>query len=454
MEEKNINKEHLFLKARMLSEGVDLTSSKELSPELYRAWSLDKSGKQKEVELPKKLDLDNPMALLSLFGEMKKEDTTVNFRPEIRFDSTGLRAQIHPNKRSRLELLIEGDTASVIEKGKTLITGKFPKRLEWLDQKLGGGINATVGGLLPAMSAQVINVVISLSCFNYNTGRGCRFCNLFSNPISRKISILPMKILKLWAMGQGRAVKIAVDNGWKGSFALSGGALAPAQRGEYLERLEVVLTTLKKALGDEKFSQIPKLYNHYPPEDFADMHKWKEMGITSVGIDLEVMDDAYYAAICPGKSAYKPLSYVRKAQEYSVKVFGPLFGTTGLLVMGIEPMSTLVAGYEERMSKGILPMPVVFHPEPNSAYEGFRPPTAEWIVEASDKMADSFMKHFIKWLPAAIEHAEKWDGSFDLETGFANVFNSLSHQTILFDEIQLRLDKLLDGRPFSALIEG
>jgi len=99
-------------------------------------------------------------------------------------------------------------------------------------------------------------------------------------------------------------------------------------------------------------------------------------------------------------------------------------------------------------------MPVIFHPEPNSAYEGFRPPTAEWIVEASDKMADSFMNHLIKWLPATIEHAEKWDGHFDLETGFANVFNSLSHQTILFDEIKLRLDKLLDGRPFSALIEG
>jgi len=262
-------------------------------------------------------------------------------------------------------------------------------------------------------------------------------------------------MLKLWAMGQGRAVKIAVDNGWKGSFALSGGALALSQRGEYLERLEVVLTTLKKALGDEQFNQIPKVYNHYPPEDFADMHKWKEMGITSVGIDLEVMDDAYYAAICPGKAAYKPLAYVKKAQEYSVDIFGPLLGTTGLLVMGIEPMSTLVAGYEERMSKGVLPMPVIFHPEPNSAYEGFRPPTAEWIVEASEKMADSFMNHFLKWLPATIEHAKQWsEGTFDLDDSFFQLFNSLSHQTILFDEIKLRLDELLEGRPISTLIDA
>ena len=450
MEVKTITKEDIFIKARMISEGVDLTPSKDLSPDLYNAWTLEKEGEQKEVEIPEKLDLDNPLSLLSLLGDVNKKDTSINFRPEIRFDNSGLRVQIYPNKRSRLELLIDGDRASVIEKGKTLISGTFPRKLEWLDQKLGGGINATVGNLLPAMSASVINLAFNLSCMNFNTGKGCRFCNLFSNPISRKISMLPMNTLKIWSMGQGRAVKVAIDNGWRGSFAISGGALAPAQRGEYLERLDVVLTTLKKAIGEKLFNKIPKVYNHYPPEDFTDMHKWKEMGITSVSIDLEVMDDAYYAAICPGKAAYKPLSYVRKAQEYSVEVFGPLFGTTGCLVMGIEPMSTLVAGFEERMSKGVLPHPIIFHATSGSAYEGFRAPTAEWIVEASEKMADSFMKHLIKWLPAAIKHEkERGNDEYELTSGF----NSLAHQAIVFDEINIRLDKLLDGRPVSALLE-
>jgi len=31
----------------MLSEGVDLTPSKELSPELYKAWTFDNIGKEK-----------------------------------------------------------------------------------------------------------------------------------------------------------------------------------------------------------------------------------------------------------------------------------------------------------------------------------------------------------------------------------------------------------------------
>ena len=103
------------------------------------------------------------------------------------------------------------------------------------------------------------------------------------------------------------------------------------------------------------------------------------------------------------------------------------------------------------MSKGILPHPIVFHPTLGSAYENFRAPTAEWIVEASEKMADSFMNHFIKWLPKAIEHGKELGEEEDV---LSSGFDSLSHQAIVFDEIRLRLDNLLDGRPVSALLEG
>jgi hypothetical protein len=30
---------------------------------------------------------------------------------------------------------------------------------------------------------------------------------------------------------------------------------------------------------------------------------------------------------------------------------------------------------------------------PGSAYEGFRPPSADWYIEATEKMADSFFRH-------------------------------------------------------------
>jgi len=445
VEKKIITKEDIFIKARMISEGVRAQVSKEASPELYKAAMGE--NKVDELKIPEKLDFNNPESIIELFAEVNKTDTSSDFRQEIIFNGSGLRAPIYLNKHSRMELLIQDNNASVFEDGDILVTGTFSKRFEWSDEKLSNGL--PISTVLPSMSASIINVVFSLSCMNYNTNRGCRYCNLFSNPISKKISMLPKETLRVWAKYQGEAVKIAIDNGWRGSIAISGGALAPAQRGEYLERLEIVLSSLKDAVGDEIFRKLPKVYNHCPPEDFSDMYKWKEMGITTTSFDLEVMDDAYFAAICPGKAAHKPLSYYKKAQEYSVEVFGPVSGTIGCVVMGIEPMTTLVEGFDERISKGILPLPLVFHSTPGSAYEGFRPPTAEWIIEASEKMADSFMKHIFKWIkPRRVNTKEGGKGLSNLSSGRFPT----THLSVLFDEIGFRLNKLLGGRKLSEIM--
>ncbi|MBA7605049.1 Bacteriochlorophyllide c C-7(1)-hydroxylase [subsurface metagenome] len=446
VERNIITKEDIFIKARMISEGVRAQVSKEISPELHK--TSIRENEVSDVKIPEKLDFDNPESIIELFAEVNKTDTSSDFRQEIIFNGSGLRAPIYLNKHSRMELVIQDNKANVFEDGDILVTGTFPKRFEWLDEKLSNGL--AISTVLPSMSASIINVVFSLSCMNYNSNRGCRYCNLFSNPISKKISMLPKETLRVWAKYQGEAVKIAIDNGWRGSIAISGGALAPAQRGEYLERLEIVLSSLKDAVGDEIFRKLPKVYNHCPPENFSDMHKWKEMGITTTSFDLEVMDDAYFAAICPGKAAHKPLSYYKKAQEYSVEVFGPISGTIGCVVMGIEPMTTLIEGFDERISKGILPLPLVFHSTPGSAYEGFRPPTAEWIIEASDKMADSFMKHIFKWIKPTRANAKK--GGKNL-SGLPSGRVPTTHLSVLFDEISYRVNKLLRGRSINDFLQ-
>ena len=444
VEKKTITKEDIFIKARMISEGVSVDVTKDVSSELYKmSMSKDNAGSN-GLEIPDKLDFNDPERIIELFAEVNKTDTSSDFRQTIIFDGSGLRAPIYINKRSRMELDIQNNKAIVSENGEILVTGTFPKRFEWLDEKLSNGL--PISTVLPSMSTSIINVVFSLSCINYNSNRGCRYCNLFSNPISQKITMLPKATLAVWAKYQSEAVKIAIKNGWRGSLAISGGALPHAQRNEYLERLEIVLFSLKDAVGDEMYKKLPKVYNNYPPEDFSDMHKWKEMGITTTSFDLEVMDDAYFSAICPGKAAYKPLSYLKKAQEYSVEVFGPLTGTISCVVMGIEPMSSLVNGFDERISKGILPLPLVFHSTPGSSYEGFRPPTAEWIIEASEKMADSFMKHIFKWFkPAKRDNKEGRSNS----SRFSPSRMPTTHLSVVFDEIGLRINKLLGGKSIS-----
>lgn len=388
-----ITREDIHLKARVLSEGVRVKGL-----EVPPFQDLADGG---HVPIPDHLDVGNVEEILGYYADAVSNPANVNntrFGAPFRFDGSGLQVAVIPNPYSRLDLVVEGDRVTLLDGGEPLVTGTIPERPAWQDEKLSNGL--PILAVMPQATAGIINIVYSLSCMNFNTGRGCRYCNLFSNPVSRKIVMLPKETLRGWARYQAEGIRIATDHGWRGTLAVSGGALPPAQRGEYLERLEIVMGEIRDALDGETFSALRKIYNHFPPEDFGDMYAWKDLGIDSTSIDLEVMDDAYFAAICPGKHAYRPLPYWKEAQEASVEVFGPYVNTTGCIVTGIEPMVTLLKGFEERLSKGVAPLPLVFGPAPGSAYWGFRPPTADWFLEVTERMGDLIMQHAARLLEA------------------------------------------------------
>jgi len=350
VEKGKITQDDIYAKARIMSEGVRI--------EGVEMPSSEQMAKASEI-IPEKLNYDNPEEIwrlyartLSTWAKTSRQESALRFD----FDGSGIKVMVQPNKYSRLELTRDGAHVTVSDGDETLVTGSIPKRFEWLDEKLSNGL--PISTVLPVMSAEIINVVFTLSCMNYASGRGCRYCNLFANPLSKKLLMLPLNVLKSWARYEAEAVKVAKDNGWDGFLSVSGGALPPAHRKEYLDRLEILLDALREALGEETFSKQRVIYNHYPPENFSEMYDWKEFGINGTSIDLEVMDPAYFPAICPGKNAYKPHAYWKEAQEASVEIFGPYLNTAGCIVVGIEPMSSLVEGVDERLSKGVMPFPL------------------------------------------------------------------------------------------------
>jgi hypothetical protein len=116
------------------------------------------------------------------------------------------------------------------------------------------------------------------------------------------------------------------------------------------------------------------------------------------------------------------------------------------MVTGIEPMSSLVEGLEERISKGIYSAPLVFVPTPGSPYAQFRPPKAEWFVEANEKIANSYFKY-----------ADTLDVNLltDNRPGFTRI--GLSYPTIILrDEMTRRLQeqgKFPPGLPTQDFID-
>ncbi len=404
------------------------------------------------VNLPDKLNVDDGEELMKIFARSgttgQTDDALGN---AVILEGAGIPAPMFQRDDASIEVRVEDDRAYITENDQVLATGRFytPHR-PWDDETLSNGL--PIQAALPGMSSSIVNILISLSCNNYNTGKGCRYCGLFSNPVSTRINQLPLETLKVWAKYQAEALKILTSHGWRGTLAISGGALPPSQRGEYLDRLEISLSAIREALDEETFGKLNVVYNHYPPEDFSDMHKWKEMGVNGTSIDMEVASEESFPKICPGKNAYKPQSYWKAAQEASVDVFGPLLHTTTNIVAGIEPMDALVESIDERLSKGVLVIPLTFIPDPASAMADEKTPDAMWQVEAAERIADVYIRHGFKFASAiASEVVPVLINKYFRRSGVRGKRGSsrmggraiqTTHLTVVFDEVLRRVQKI------------
>ncbi|MHA2006958.1 MAG: radical SAM protein [Promethearchaeota archaeon] len=398
-EKRNITKEDIFLKARMLSEGVRIKVNKP----------------------PEKGMVLRPVVL----------------------DGCDLVVNLLRNKYSRLVVLIEGEDVTIMDMGKVLSTAKMEAWRSWLDEPMSNGRPASDVFLASGSSASIINIIMNFRCYNYDSGQGCRYCGLFASPLLKAPSL---SVAQRWTAHQVEMAVIAVKNGWRGTFSITGGALPPSQHGQMVDRLESVMSQLTESLDDKILSQLHIAPNVYPPDDLDEMYRWKEMGINAAEYDLEVMDPAYFKAICPGKSKTISRERWEEAQEAAVEIFGRGRGSFQSMVTGIEPMTSLVDGIEERISKGVYSAPLVIVPTPGSPYAKFRPPIADWFIEANEKMADAYFRY-----------ADTLDVNLltDNRPGFTRV--GLSYPSILLrDEMARRLQeqgKFPPGLPSQDFIE-
>jgi len=278
-----------------------------------------------------------------------------------------LPVMVFSNPFSRLELIYEGNGVTVTDMGKEI------------------GI-----GTLGSHGMPFISMHLSYGCYNRTIGLPCRYCN--KNWGKEGVEPITPEIREQAARMVDRAVLI-IQKGWRGPIIFSQGVLPPDRRHEINELMERAMGRFREALDEDTFRELQFAPNVYPPDDFDEMLSWKEMGFNSTLFDLEVMDTVYWNAICPGKATTYTHAYWKEAQETAAEIFGRGRGSVSSTVVGVEPMAGLVEGVEERISKGVYTIGYMFYPAPGSAYEGFRPPTAPWFVEAAEKIVDAYIRH-------------------------------------------------------------
>lgn len=128
------------------------------------------------------------------------------------------------------------------------------------------------------------------------------------------------------------------------------------------------------------------------PKELSDLDRLREAGWEGVAMNLEVFDARLWPGIVPGKAALMPQEQWLAALERAAQVFGK-GNAASVLVAGLEPMKSHLAGIEHLASRGIYGVPIPFTPAPSSALEGFQTPTAAWHLEATVKALEIWERH-------------------------------------------------------------
>ena len=275
------------------------------------------------------------------------------------FDGNGMQAETRLNPRSRLEVGIEGNNVTISEMGEILRTATLEPRAPWRDALLSDG--STVNDA--TMGMNMVSYIFTFNrCYAYDSGKGCKFCGA-GPAYAQSGPLWSMSEMLAAAERSIEATVIAIRNGLR-AVLLIGGAAPPEMRDQFTTDLfEAIMARFRKSLDDELLSQVMFLPSVYPPKDLGHFEKWKSLGINAVEMDSQVMDPAYYKAICPGRGEKREWY---EAQEAAVEVFGRNGGCISNVVMGIEPMDGMLEGIEERISKGVSIQPSIFKPFPPS----------------------------------------------------------------------------------------
>lgn len=188
-------------------------------------------------------------------------------------------------------------------------------------------------------------------------GKQCKYCaiglNLSANEEHRKTT---NHILE--------ACEAALDGGYCNHIGLNAGAFPPPGRG-HKEHADLV-KEIKSRLDVWVRLAIA------PPEEEKYVDMLFDAGVDSVGYNYEIYDPDLYSSICPGK--YKELDRCEPRRLYdrilrhSVIKGGPN-KTYSILLAGLEPKESTVAGIKHLCDMGVVPRISVFRPMPGTALE-------------------------------------------------------------------------------------
>ncbi|HZO75410.1 MAG TPA: radical SAM protein [Ktedonobacteraceae bacterium] len=292
---------------------------------------------------------------------------------------------VNHKRQSPWRLLYRDNTYRLVGKNNIDVEVTFPRRPRFFEQVTPSGIRCDrIANLYGGSSLAFFTPA---TCYYFNEGHECRFCSLKPNRSSQQTFVsainpaLAASVLK---------IAVATDADLLKQSMLVGGNLPDYNKG-FRRHLEIAMAL------DEVQSSFPStrpLETHIatmPPDDFglfADLNALN----ARLTMNLEIFDEQLFEEICPGKAQLYGRHRLMQALERAASVISGK-RVHSVLIAGLEPVSSTIAGMNYLASIGVTPIINVFHNDRGSHYQEHARPPYEDLLEVAIALQDVYKKY-------------------------------------------------------------
>jgi hypothetical protein len=319
-----------------------------------------------------------------LFNYNREADATLDLPPYLVLPH-GLIAQFLYDRKAPNRLESDGKGLFVVRQDGTSLPVTLGRRPDYYQKKTSDG--TPMGTVAVHNTDGVIFVAYSNECSLQATGKDCLFCNINAT----KATFGEAQGVK-WKYPEqiGETVAAAYAEGNR-HVTISGGFIPERREVDYY--LDVA-DSIQQHTGLDDFNGTACIG---APRDLSVIEKYKEAGFRTLAINIEVWNEHFFRAYCPGKEQEcGGREHWIKALEYAAQVFGR-GRVRSNMVGGLESKESTLEGIEYLTSKGILAISPAWNPNPGSALEGHRTPVPEWHLDVACKTYAIYRKQGFTW---------------------------------------------------------